>query len=404
MTNEDFGGIINPYALAEDVAGRPIPWSRVGDTRKVLEALLGQPYERLFAPEGLLMTGAVNNPDGTVTVLDAAARRQQIASMIFDDGRRASALQYLADRSKLSVEAVVQRFNATDEAVRSALLETPADEVSKSTPWTPADKEWVDKGTFFAEAAEYSDPVQGKLGDCYFIAPLSAVAWTMPELIAQSTRSTGTDQQQFHDVVCFYQNGDRQHVEASEKVPVKAVTHHWVYARSAEIGEIWPAMYEKLYAKWKTGNTTDQPDYTVLAGGSGVTALAELTGKSPSSHATTDYSAEQLFALVKGNCDSKGKAKIPMVAGTYPSDAATPDHVVYDDVNIVRRHIYTVLGCAEQDGYCYIILRNPWAKHEATGNATLSGTWNGITLGTKGVFGLEQVTFKRYYKGLGWVD
>ena len=39
--------MINPYTLAELVAGRRIPWKRIDDAPALLEAILQTPYEEL---------------------------------------------------------------------------------------------------------------------------------------------------------------------------------------------------------------------------------------------------------------------------------------------------------------------------------------------------------------------
>src|SRR5687768_10937723 len=43
--------VINPFALAELVAGRKIRWSEVPDVPHLLEQLLATPYEELFDPK-----------------------------------------------------------------------------------------------------------------------------------------------------------------------------------------------------------------------------------------------------------------------------------------------------------------------------------------------------------------
>src|SRR5215813_5947083 len=43
--------VINPFALAELVAGQKIRWSDVPDVPRVLEQLLATPYEELFDPK-----------------------------------------------------------------------------------------------------------------------------------------------------------------------------------------------------------------------------------------------------------------------------------------------------------------------------------------------------------------
>ena len=42
--------------------------------------------------------------------------------------------------------------------------------VGKSTDWTPPDATWGDAGRFFNETAEFFDPIQGAVANCYFIA------------------------------------------------------------------------------------------------------------------------------------------------------------------------------------------------------------------------------------------
>ena len=43
--------VINPFALAEAVAGRKIPWATPSDPRRMLEEILGTPYRELFDPK-----------------------------------------------------------------------------------------------------------------------------------------------------------------------------------------------------------------------------------------------------------------------------------------------------------------------------------------------------------------
>src|SRR5688572_22219061 len=43
--------VINPYALAELVAGRPIPWKQIHDRPRLLEEILQTPYAELFDPK-----------------------------------------------------------------------------------------------------------------------------------------------------------------------------------------------------------------------------------------------------------------------------------------------------------------------------------------------------------------
>ncbi len=46
-----YSAVINPYALAELIAGRKINWKKISDARKVLEEILQTPYDKLFDPK-----------------------------------------------------------------------------------------------------------------------------------------------------------------------------------------------------------------------------------------------------------------------------------------------------------------------------------------------------------------
>lgn len=377
MNEQSSSGVINPYALVEILAGGPIRWGNAAQTRALFEAVLGQRYERLFDPE-----------HGSLLYV---RERGQIGGIAFDAASRKAALEALAARSQAPISSVIQRFRATDDGVRTALT-LLHEEPGKSL-------EWVDLGNFFSDTAEYSDPIQGALGDCYLIANLSALAWTHPELITQRKRSIRVGQPGFVDVICFYESGKSHWVEGTEKVPVAKTTHRWHYAHSSDAGEIWPAVYEKLYAKWKTGNQTDEPHYASIAGGNIRATCGELTGKPTVEMFMAEVEVSELFDFIAQRSDpTTGKVLKPTVAGTYHRGSVAPEPVVYADVHLAANHAYTVLGYSVVDGQRYVILRNPWAKAAGSGNGDLAGSWNGINLNHHGVFGLRLETFKLCYR------
>lgn len=71
------------------------------------------------------------------------------------------------------------------------------------TGWTPPGGHWATAGEFFHETAEFFDPIQGAVANCYYIASLSAIAWATPFRIAHLTRATGVNQEQFNDMIHF---------------------------------------------------------------------------------------------------------------------------------------------------------------------------------------------------------
>jgi hypothetical protein len=178
---------------------------------------------------------------------------------------------------------------------------------------------------------------------------------------------------------------------------------------------VWPAIYEKAYAKWRTNDPGDQPDYDPIAGGDPVGACATLTGLSPFYYWTEGMSVDDIWSRASENCVRK-KTVSPMTAWTYPSGDASPDHVDYDTATLAANHAYSILGCElTTSGEKYIVLRNPWGTFEATLNVLGGewvawdapykkgpGWWRPIDLAAPdGIFALRVDTFKQYYQGFG---
>ena len=272
--------------------------------------------------------------------------------------------------------------------------------------YTPPGAVWADPGDFFEEAAEYFDPVQGALGDCYFIAALSAVAWSRPYVIMQRSRATGAAAASFVDRIDFYSGGLKT-MEVSERVPLVTSTNAWIYARSSEAGEIWPAVYEKAFAKWKTNDATDEPNYGPIAGGWPVQATTELTNLTGVTKTCSALSEDDIWTAVRSNCLSY-RTFNPMTAWTF---CQTPSPVEYSGTGIVGYHAYTILGWAYVNNTKYIVLRNPWGHNSPVINS-LPGNWSAydtsfwrsVPLNAGGVFAIPAGTFKKYYWQFGWAS
>jgi len=343
-----------------------VNWRRVTDPQKLLADTLEQPYEELFDPK-------FGSPLYACVELDKETQKKVAAT----SARKIQAARSVAD---ISAGSTV----------------------------------WVDPGDFFEEGTEITDPVQGALGDCYFIAALASVAWARPYVIAQRNRATGKKQNEFVDMIEFYKSGKWTKVEVSELMPLTSPGNIFMYARSAETGEIWPAVYEKAYAKWRTNDSGDQPNYNPIAGGDPVGALQTLTGLTPTYISTSSLSAHEIWQKVRANCISM-KTFNPMVAWTYGS--APSPAVNYNNAHLAANHAYSILGWQYANNQEYIVLRNPWGSYEATLNVD-GGTWTAwdqpyygglgwwrpIPMSTNdGIFSLRSDTFKAYFAGFGWV-
>lgn len=436
--------VINPYALAEYVSGRKINWHQVEDAPRLLEIILQTPYEELFDPkyEGPLYMGLKLNKKGTLEqihspLLDVELKVgvNDLEMPIENLTTQVKVLGDLGARFKIDnvaklpvhrielcnphqiivtirlpekdrLQTLARTF--TKEIVRSIALD-PELKGNTNQDWTPANASWVDKGVFFNETAEFFDPVQGAVANCYYIAALAAVAWSTPFRISHLTRATGQGQQQFTNLIRFYKpdsNGQLdKEIEVTDTVPVNSTTGNFIYCRSSEAGEIWPSVYEKAFAKFKTGTTTDHPDITATGWGDCVLATAQLNGGTRSYYGNSGLTGDQIWDLVRSNSLSK-RTFNPMTCWTY---GTAPDGLSYADANIVGSHCYTVLGWDYYCGKKYLIVRNPWGNTEAT-VGTRSGVvtlydiswWRPIDLvNPDGTFAIEANSFQQYFAGIG---
>lgn len=437
-------GVINPYALAEYVSGRKINWQQVDDVPRLMENILQTPYEELFDPkyEGPLYIGLKLNKKGTLErfrspLLDVEVKidRNDLETPIEALMENVTELGDLGARfnvkdiAKIKIHRIelcnpfqialqlrlpdTERLQTLarvfDKATVRSVAYDPEQKGNANQDWTPANASWQDKGQFFNETAEFFDPVQGAVANCYFIAALSAVAWATPYQIQHLTRATGVNQEQFTNRITFFKpdsNGQvDKNIEVTDTVPVNNSSGNFIYCRSSEAGEIWPAIYEKAFAKLETGTNTDHPDITATGWGDCIWATAQLNGGKRFYYGNPDMSADQIWNLVRAHSMGRRTFK-PMTCWTY---GTAPDGLSYADANIVGSHCYTVLGWDYHCGKKYLILRNPWGYKEATVGSR-SGTvlmhdisfWRPIELANPdGTFAIQASTFKQYFAGLG---
>jgi calpain family cysteine protease len=279
-------GVINPYALAEVILKRRVRWERLSDPDEFLQVALQKPWKELFDPKFKSpLYPRVEVRDQTLSIASRDELDRALTRITFQDIRSTRYARVLGQVNK--------------DSVLSALKVEAAS--GNNAPWQPADTEWIDMGDFFEEGTEGGDPVQGALADCYHIAALGAVAWARPYQIVHRNRRTGGGQEEFVDEVTYTDTNNGQEIkqEVTERVPVTQGSHNFRYARSSETGEIWPTVYEKAYAKWKSGNTTDQPDYTAIEYGDCVQATAELIGGQQHYESTGSNSANDLGVVKK---------------------------------------------------------------------------------------------------------
>ena len=442
ITSKADTGVSNPYALAEVISGRRIHWQSVADKKSLLENIFGLPYDEIIHPgsgspifytfekewkldlkelprdikfdiEKFDKFDLANHLDQIKSIEDL----QQIITQYNLPKTLINKIEILDDKT-LRIEIPSpsrQVFNKrdrkyTNKAITKKFFQESLYRTDDSDrDWEPPGGSWSGTSAFFNEAAEFHDPIQGIVGDCYLIAALSSVAWARPFDIYHKTRAIGKDQSEFVNMVKFYdENGVSSEVEVTSSFPVSDYSGGPIFARSLEANESWPAIIEKAYAKWRTNHTGDKPDIMQLAGGSPSVAIHQLTGLKEWHDPTSDYSADDLWDLVRSNSKSR-RTILPMTASTASELMINELGGTYLGSGIGPGHAYSILGWDFHNDEKYIILRNPWGYQEPdTGVLSTSVSffdiswWRSIDLlSLDGVFGLKMDVFKEYFYYIG---
>lgn len=234
-----------------------------------------------------------------------------------------------------------------------------------------------------------SDIEQDSLGDCYFVATLSAVAGRQPDvirnMIAYHARSD-TFKVTLHD-------GDR----ASKTNPTHTITVTQAELRDNILrgggsridnfgkGEpAWPAVMETAFAKLNDPNTKDglAEGYRKINGGQSYDAVITITGQ----RSQTQYPAAIEKAGLEATMRTVQKALDdgrPVMLSTDPEQAfkVTQPPPLFGILPVLPRmdpvpqdklvddHVYTLERIYKEGGEIKVDLRNPWGHNRVAGEA-----------------------------------
>jgi hypothetical protein len=211
----------------------------------------------------------------------------------------------------------------------------------------------------------------------------------------------------------------------TEELPVDA-SGNLNCARSSGPNETWPAIYEKMYAKFlNIGSDPSSPNNPDVCNkmpkdGNALVTMVDLTSWTDHSEPSANY--RKIFT----DLTTETKVKYPVVASTPPALSGMPAGYA-----VMEKHAYSVLGTYSESGRDYIILRNPLGPVTANPGLTMktTGSWTykdrcykrnafeftaiypgGVppvkTLNfdlSQGLFALEVGEFARYFEKFGWV-
>mmetsp|Transcript_40994 Transcript_40994/g.112739 ORF Transcript_40994/g.112739 Transcript_40994/m.112739 type:complete len:856 (-) Transcript_40994:55-2622(-) len=248
---------------------------------------------------------------------------------------------------------------------------------------------------FSAAGAQPCDIQQGMLGDCYFLAALSALADTHKELVERMVVSSPVGLRAGVSIVRLNWNGHWLCVPVSHSFPSLPGAMHGpprpAFSSARQSGGLWVALAEKAWAKV-------HGSYQAIEGGALSGALRDLTGAPSRMHSlefgaagvrewltrmasatvgffqalfTTRRRAVEEHAGRQKELDSAASVWRAMVEASQQrfamcaSCGRSGDTEHLDaDTGLVRGHAYTVLDVWDANSgiECLVRLRNPWGR------------------------------------------
>jgi calpain-15 len=255
-----------------------------------------------------------------------------------------------------------ERFTDTDFPPEASSLAKSKCERVEGLAWKRISEIWPDATEFqlFGEIKP-CEIDQGKLGDCYFISAVSVLAEN-PHLIK---RLFHTPDYNPHGIYSLWlcDSGEWRNVIIDDYIPVKPTSGQPAFSGGTP-DNLWVMLLEKAFAK-VFGS------FNAIQGGAETEALVLLTGAPGEFVQYTD--AESLWAKIKPmadmgfmlTCGSKNHDKETGANAEKPDIAGSE---TIDSMGIVSRHAYSILGLYQFDDERLVKMRNPWGKHEWTGD------------------------------------
>ncbi|MCM3883594.1 C2 family cysteine protease [Frankia sp. R82] len=336
------------------------------------------------SPRGGLAVDTLRAARSALARLPAAARAAVVAQVPGEDlaalGARAAWLaaspSRLADPSARGlVRYAAELAGLADELLAAAPAEMIHDLV-RELPWLepapparPAGQLplWADRSSepLVRDGVEPDDVGQGTVPDCYLAAALVGIAAQDPDQLVRGIRRNpnGTATVTLHPGV----NRDRGAGPLS--VTVTATLAQWLVRTSDDgppvrqelaadadnaggRGELWPALYEKAFARLRGG-------YPALGYGSTTDALATLTGHRATGRDARHLHPDDLAAAL-------GRGEVVLITTRQRTRPA----------GLVAAHAYAVL--AVDTGRGQVLLRNPWDP-PATGSNEQWYDWAAVS-------------------------
>jgi len=257
-----------------------------------------------------------------------------------------------------------REFPPTDISIGPTLLDRDGEEVI----WCKASEVVDEQAAIFHpdKAIDPTDIAQGSLGDCYFMAALSAIA-ERPERIKrifcndlEHLSSTGV----YGMHLCV--DGGLREVVVDDRFPClkQEGIEPWVAYGKSKHPELWVMLLEKAYAKCY-GN------YESIVAGQPGDAMADLLGapyKTFKTDSKNDWSEKQIAKLWEHVKDSDAKDYV-MCCSCADASGKPWLKPTQKQKGLINGHAYSLIhACELSDGTRLLGVRNPHGRNEWNGD------------------------------------
>eukprot|EP01113_Clastostelium_recurvatum_P035007 TRINITY_DN4820_c0_g1_i7.p1 TRINITY_DN4820_c0_g1~~TRINITY_DN4820_c0_g1_i7.p1 ORF type:complete len:702 (-),score=94.14 TRINITY_DN4820_c0_g1_i7:79-2184(-) len=207
--------------------------------------------------------------------------------------------------------------------------------------------------SLFINGVEPGDVIQGALGDCWLLGPLSVIA-SHSHILMTLFHSRETSPHGIYAVRLF-RKGEWVDVIVDDFVPCNKDGQP-LYARCSDPNETWVMILEKAFAKVSRC-------YENLNFGTEANAFLDLTGMPPDEKRFSElgYSPDTMFSFLLRNYNAGH------MLGCVAHDPSV-SHVQQNSEGILTNHAYGILKVTSSSYGAMIRLRNPWGKAEWRGN------------------------------------
>lgn len=207
-------------------------------------------------------------------------------------------------------------------------------------------KDFMGEYALFEGDIEFDDIRQGSIGNCYFMASISALTET-PNIIAEIFRQHEVNPNGYYEI-CLKLDGEWQVVIVDDFIPCSKQTQKPLFA-NPKGHEIWAILLEKAWAKVNRG-------YINTVAGNASEVIECMTNFPYNWNVIENSDSEELWNKIVYASNNK-----------YVMTTSIPQRKGAKEIGLVEGHQYSLTSGQEYKGIRLLKIRNPWGSMKYTG-------------------------------------